>query len=673
MNQKGFANIVLFTVYITFFMLAAVGALLFVSHPLNSAAQTPVSTQTPIQRVGGFYVYPGSFPDYTATVPYGSAALPDGIAGESYLLSFTYNETMSPDPSRTYTATFGNLPAGLSVNSSGGPSVTNLPYGSGSFMLAGSPLQSGTYDIILTIASKDSTRIFATRNYTLKINPGTITPEFVISPETLPNGLVGFGYQAAIAYSQTNFDPIKTLSATFSSLPPGMYIGIPGTLRTPMLPAGKGTINIHGAPLQEGTYDTEITFRLNDGSNRVLGTKKYTIRVNVSAPSLSLTFTPTDTYLPAGFISPNEYSATINYSGLNEDPNSAYMAVFTELPTGLYVGDPGNLYVENISMMGNLFIGNLPTGSGNFSIKGFPNMARWGGYDFTVTIYQTPKGTSINPPLDCPVGQKKYHIGIDNIVPRDPRILYGLSSALVGQPYSGTVQYSDYFSMNRYAPTSPLFTARVTNLPPGLYVGSPNSTTISGLSPGSGFFDIQGVPLRAGLYSPYVEIVVLAAGGLEKTVLTKTLALNVNLASVLIPTPSPTPTPTLSPSLSPTPTPPTLTIEQKIKALLEQIKALQDKIKALQAQQGQVQQPGLVPTYTYTRDLYLSSQGDDVVALQAFLESKGFLVMPPNTPKSYFGPLTRQALASYQQSVDISPTLGYFGPKTKAHLNVLSQ
>jgi hypothetical protein len=68
----------------------------------------------------------------------------------------------------------------------------------------------------------------------------------------------------------------------------------------------------------------------------------------------------------------------------------------------------------------------------------------------------------------------------------------------------------------------------------------------------------------------------------------------------------------------------------------------------------------------YTRDLTIGSSGSDVAELQAFLVSKGFLVMPAGTTPGYFGAMTQAALARYQAANGIAPAAGYFGPMTRA-------
>src|SRR6185369_15464127 len=61
----------------------------------------------------------------------------------------------------------------------------------------------------------------------------------------------------------------------------------------------------------------------------------------------------------------------------------------------------------------------------------------------------------------------------------------------------------------------------------------------------------------------------------------------------------------------------------------------------------------------------ITSSEVTIKVLQTFLESKGLLVFPAGDIKGNFGPLTKQALIAYQQSVGL-PAQGVFGSLTKA-------
>jgi hypothetical protein len=74
--------------------------------------------------------------------------------------------------------------------------------------------------------------------------------------------------------------------------------------------------------------------------------------------------------------------------------------------------------------------------------------------------------------------------------------------------------------------------------------------------------------------------------------------------------------------------------------------------------------------YDFTSDLTVGSTGSAVTALQTFLIGQGDLVLA--TPTQYFGSMTQAALAKFQAAHNITPSVGYFGPKTMAFVNSLS-
>ncbi|OGZ06091.1 MAG: hypothetical protein A2845_01600 [Candidatus Lloydbacteria bacterium RIFCSPHIGHO2_01_FULL_49_22] len=71
---------------------------------------------------------------------------------------------------------------------------------------------------------------------------------------------------------------------------------------------------------------------------------------------------------------------------------------------------------------------------------------------------------------------------------------------------------------------------------------------------------------------------------------------------------------------------------------------------------------------TFTRNLTVGARGSDVSALQQFLIAGGFLNIA--TPTGYFGALTRTALGKWQASMDIAPSVGFFGPISRAKLYI---
>ncbi len=74
---------------------------------------------------------------------------------------------------------------------------------------------------------------------------------------------------------------------------------------------------------------------------------------------------------------------------------------------------------------------------------------------------------------------------------------------------------------------------------------------------------------------------------------------------------------------------------------------------------------------TFSNDLQIGSQNNDVVALQTWLINQGYdipSVSSGKIAKGYFGQQTRMALSSYQKSVGL-PSFGFFGKMTREKLN----
>jgi peptidoglycan hydrolase-like protein with peptidoglycan-binding domain len=79
------------------------------------------------------------------------------------------------------------------------------------------------------------------------------------------------------------------------------------------------------------------------------------------------------------------------------------------------------------------------------------------------------------------------------------------------------------------------------------------------------------------------------------------------------------------------------------------------------------------PAGMAVRDLELGMTGDDVLALQKLLNAAGFTLAAngagaPGGETTYFGALTKTALAKYQAAASVAPAAGYFGPLTRAQM-----
>jgi len=115
----------------------------------------------------------------------------------------------------------------------------------------------------------------------------------------------------------------------------------------------------------------------------------------------------------------------------------------------------------------------------------------------------------------------------------------------------------------------------------------------------------------------------------------------------------------------------TAELQAQIANLLAQITALQAQLSAA----GGSTSTG--SSYNFTRNLTIGSRGEDVKALQEYLNAQGFTVAAsgagsPGNETEYFGSLTQAALADFQAANSVSPAVGYFGPITRAKIDSLS-
>ena len=72
------------------------------------------------------------------------------------------------------------------------------------------------------------------------------------------------------------------------------------------------------------------------------------------------------------------------------------------------------------------------------------------------------------------------------------------------------------------------------------------------------------------------------------------------------------------------------------------------------------------PNILVGSDMTIGSTGPSVVMLQGLLAEQGYLTVPMGVPLGYYGSLTRDAVARYQAARGVSPTAGYFGPRTRS-------
>lgn len=113
---------------------------------------------------------------------------------------------------------------------------------------------------------------------------------------------------------------------------------------------------------------------------------------------------------------------------------------------------------------------------------------------------------------------------------------------------------------------------------------------------------------------------------------------------------------------------------QTIAELQTMIQTLLAQIAALQAQAGGSTGGSGAACFTFTRNHQLGDTGGEVMQIQKFLNTHGAQVSAsgagsPGNETSYFGSLSKAAVAKFQAANGISPAAGYWGPITRAKAN----
>lgn len=77
----------------------------------------------------------------------------------------------------------------------------------------------------------------------------------------------------------------------------------------------------------------------------------------------------------------------------------------------------------------------------------------------------------------------------------------------------------------------------------------------------------------------------------------------------------------------------------------------------------------VIPPFIFTRDLFFGSRGDDVKMLQKWLNKRGYTVTSNGQETSFYGLKTASAVVRLQKDNGLIPSIGYFGPRTRALVN----
>jgi hypothetical protein len=239
-------------------------------------------------------------PDLTFT----PSTLPDATVGTSYSQALSVSGGTAPYGG--YQVSSGNLPAGLTLSSSG--------------VISGTPTAGGSDTF--TIKAKDSSGgggpYSDTQTYTLNINP----PALTLTPASpLPNATVGASYTQTLT-GAGGTAPYGNFTAAPASLPPGMSLSMGGVLS--------------GTPTGGGTFTFPVSFLdSSTGTGPYVGNVTYTLVVNQPHIVISPANLP-NAQVGAG------YNQALTASG-GISPYGNFVLASGSLPAGMSLSNAGVL------------------------------------------------------------------------------------------------------------------------------------------------------------------------------------------------------------------------------------------------------------------------------------------------------------------------------------------
>lgn len=348
------------------------------------------------------------------TITLTPATLPNGTALSSYSQTLTASGGLSP---YAFTITAGSIPSGMTLSVGG--------------VLSGTPSLPGVSTF--TVRATDAQGCTGTRSYSLTI----VCPSILVSPSSLPGGMVGSPYSQTI--DATGGSSPHTFAVTAGSLPGGMTLsasgvlgGVPTTvgsfsftvtgtdaqgctgMRAYIVSVACPTIAVNPSSIPDGTAGTAYSQAITASG----GTSPYTYGVSAGAlpggltlsaagllsgtpiavGSFSFTVTATDAQ---GCSGPRAYSVSIDCPAIDLSP--ALVAN----------GTVGSAYSQTISGSGGtapytfaVTLGSLPAGltlSSSGLLSGTPTSAGSSNFTITATDALGCIGTrNYTHTVDCP-------------------------------------------------------------------------------------------------------------------------------------------------------------------------------------------------------------------------------------------------------------------------------
>ncbi|MBZ5536080.1 MAG: Ig domain-containing protein [Acidobacteriia bacterium] len=327
------------------------------------------------------------------------ATLPNALVGVPFSQTLIASGGASP---YSFAAAPGALPTWLSLSSNG--------------TLSGSPTATGLFSF--TVTATDANNCTGTMQYTMSIN----CPAISLSPDTLPNGVVGAAYSQSISISgSTSF----TFSVPPGGMPPGLTLSPTGTVSGTPTAAGTfpftvtatGPNNCGGSKiytlivttavcspvtLSPGTLPGGVVGTAYNQAITASGSSTYTFSITVGSVPQGLALTPFGALIGTP-TKPGASSFTVTATAANGctgtnaytiNVNPSGCPAVTFLPTALPAGTVDTPYNQNISASGDplpstysVTAGALPSGLTLFpvgALTGIPTTA--GTFSFTVTL-----------------------------------------------------------------------------------------------------------------------------------------------------------------------------------------------------------------------------------------------------------------------------------------------
>jgi len=176
---------------------------------------------------------------YLVTITLSPATLPNGTVGTAYNQTLMASGGTAP---YTFAQTAGTLPPGLTLSPDG--------------VLSGTPPAAGPFNF--TVTATDANGCTGSQAYAMTVN-------LLLSPATLPSGIVGTAYNQMLTASGGTAP--YTFAKTAGTLPPGLTLDPNGQL--------------HGTPTAAGTFNFTITATDANGNT---GSQTYTLKIVQLAP-----------------------------------------------------------------------------------------------------------------------------------------------------------------------------------------------------------------------------------------------------------------------------------------------------------------------------------------------------------------------------------------------------